>query len=287
MKDNFFLENILKNLNKLKPYGDFKTTITISDFSFNFCGLSQGQKEYIEKSYIGFITEELKNLIRAEIGILENENDTYNEDFLLYNYEKNSFLVARYFVASREENNKNCILKIIKGSERNLLYAVENFLRWMISQLALIQNGVLLHASAKVIDGEAHIFLGNHGGGKSTAVSLIEEGFTIADDVVLILNRNNQYFAFAMPAISRFNQKIEEIGYYPIRNFYKLVKSEQNKLKKLSKAGAFAILLSSIPFLTNTNRHHYIAMNIIEKINLLELHFKKETNFLKKAYQSL
>lgn len=285
--DNSLLENILKNIDELKPYGDFNTTVTISDFSFNFCGLNQGQKEYIEKSYIGFITEELKNSISVRIGILEKENNTGKKDFLLFDYEKNSFLVANYFVASREEDNKNCILKIIKGNERNLLYAVENFLRWMMSKLVLIQNGVLLHASAKVMDGETHIFLGNHGGGKSTAVSLIEEGFTIADDVVLILNRNNQYFAFAMPAISRFNQKIEEIGYYPIRSFYKLVKSEQNKLKNLSKAGAFAVLVSSVPFLTKTNRHHYIAMNIIEKINVFELHFKKEINFLEKAYQNI
>jgi hypothetical protein len=278
------LINLAQNLN---PFGDLKTTISIGDFSFTFCNLKKEQKDFLEESYRGFILEEKESCIKVETGKLEKEIEREKSDFDLLHYDEKSFLTSHYFIASREDNEKKCKLQFVENNEKYLLFAVENFLRWMISELAIKRHGLLLHASSKVLDGNAHIFLGNHEAGKSTAVSLIDEGFTIADDVVLVMFKENCHYAYTMPSVTKFVQNEKEIGKYKVKAFYKLVKSNENKLKKLTKPLAFAVVVSSVPFLVSTNRHHYIAKNLIERVPVYELHFKKEKGFFKEALKNL
>ncbi|MGB9598782.1 MAG: hypothetical protein ACPLZH_02985 [Minisyncoccales bacterium] len=262
-------------------------TISIADFSFQFNGLDSDLKEYLKEKYKGFIFKKAENPTLVNFGKLEKEIEIQNSDFELFDCESHSGLAGSYFFAFRKKREEGTLLKVLAGNKKYFLFAVENFLRWMIANSALSKNGLLLHASSKVIDNEAHIFLGNHGAGKSTAVSLIDEGFTIADDVALVMLEENSCFAYNMPAVTKFVQKEREIGRYEIKAFYKLIKSDKNKLRKLAKPLAFAAIVSSIPFLLNTNRHHYIAKNLIERLPVYELYFKKEKDFFKEAINNL
>lgn len=280
-------ELIFELQKEIHSFGKMSITISIADFSFQFNGLNSDLKEYLKENYKGFIFEKAENPTLVNLGKLEKEIEIKNSDFDLFHYEDCSGLAGLYFLALRTSRKEDYLLKVLAGNERYFLFAVENFLRWVIANRALSNNGLLLHASSKVIDNEAHIFLGNHGAGKSTAVSLIEEGFTIADDVALIMLKENSCFAYTMPAVTKFIQKEREIGRYEIKAFYKLIKSDENKLKKMAKPLAFAVIVSSIPFLVNTNRHHYIAKNLIERLPVYELYFKKEKDFLKEAINNL
>lgn len=278
---------LTKITENFKPWGDFKTTISIGNFYFTFCNLQKEQKDFLEMNYRGFVCKESENSVIVKTGKLEKELKFESSNFSLLEHDEKSFFLANYFIASREADVKNCRLQIFGKNEKYILFAVENFLRWMVSKVAPSKRGLLFHASAKVIDGEAHIFLGNHGAGKSTAVSLIEEGFTIGDDVVLVMIEEKCYFAYTMPAVTKFVQNEEEIGKYKIKAFYKLIKSNENKLKKMSKSLAFATVVASVPFLYNTSRHHYIVKNLTERIPAYELHFRKENNFFKEALRNL
>lgn len=278
---------VLRCQKEILPFGKMSSIIKIADFSFKFNGLEKDLKEYLEKNYKGFVVEKADNPILVNLGILDKEIEIENSDFDLFHYEDCSGLAGLYFLALRTSRKEDYLLKVLAGNEKYFLFAVENFLRWVIANRALSNNGLLLHASSQVIDNEAHIFLGNHGAGKSTAVSLIEEGFTIADDVALIMLEENSCYAYTMPAVTKFVQKEKEIGRYEIKAFYKLIKSDENKLKKMAKPLAFAVIVSSIPFLVNTNRHHYIAKNLIERLPVYELYFKKEKDFFKETINNL
>jgi len=280
-------ELIFELQKEIHSFGKMSITISIADFSFQFNGLNSDLKEYLKENYKGFIFEKAENPTLVNLGKLEKEIEIKNSDFDLFHYEDCSGLAGLYFLALRTSRKEDYLLKVLAGNEKYFLFAVENFLRWVIANRALSNNGLLLHASSKVIDNEAHIFLGNHGAGKSTAVSLIEEGFTIADDVALIMLKESSCFAYTMPAVTKFIQKEREIGRYEIKAFYKLIKSDENKLKKMAKPLAFAVIVSSIPFLVNTNRHHYIAKNLIERLPVYELYFKKEKDFFKEAINNL
>ncbi|GEM_PF-1670937 len=266
------------------PFGDKSLTIAIGEFSFTFSGFDKNLKDFLEKEYYGFIVSKGKNpLFEVNVAKLEKEIAITNEDFAFFKFDDIYSLIGSYFIALRKNNAKETKLLILDGNKKNVLFAVENFMRFMISNAALSKNGLLLHASSKVIKDRSHIFLGNHGAGKTTAVSLIDEGFTIADDVVLIMPDSDGYKAHSMPSISKFEQKKEEIGSFKVEAFYKLIKSNDNKMKKMSKPCAFAILVASVPFVSGTNRHHYISKNIIEKIPFFNLYFRKEKNFFNEA----
>lgn len=282
-------ELLLEYFKVNESFGEKSLTIAIGEFSFKFLGLDENLKEYIEKKYSGFVCADQRNpSFKVNLGKIYKEIETENQILDFLKIDDVSILAGTYFVALRKEGENITKLNVLGGNEENLLYAIENSLRWMVSNSALSKNGLLLHASSKVINGRSHIFLGNHGAGKTTAVSLIDEGFTIADDVLLIMPHNDgRYYAYSMPSISLFEQKKEEIGSFKIEAFYKLIKSDENKLKKMSTPNAFATLVASVPFMMNTNRHHYISRNIIEKFPFYNLYFRKENNFFNKAKVNL
>lgn len=66
--------------------------------------------------------------------------------------------------------------------------AVETSLRLLLSLLLPTVGGLLVHASAVVIDGKAHVFMGHSGAGKTTtAHRLAAEGASVlAEDLLLV-----------------------------------------------------------------------------------------------------
>lgn len=71
------------------------------------------------------------------------------------------------------------------------------------------EGGFLLHASASYINGEAIVFLGKSGAGKSTIVRFLSDtNPIIADDNIIIRKLNNQYFVFQSPLLQKFPMNI-------------------------------------------------------------------------------
>ncbi len=273
----------------LKPFGDKSIFIKIADFVFKIEGLNEYLKENIIDNFSLFLCEEKDSYCKIIVGEtihLKGLEDRGFDNFSLYEDEECEVYLSNYFAVCREETKTSLFLDI--SNEKNVPFAFENCFRFLISKLSLNANGVLLHASAKVIDGETRIFLGNHFAGKTTAVDLIEEGFTIGDDVILICKKENEDFlAHPLPAGSKFKQSRDEIDFFKIKMFYSLKKGEQNRLRKLNKPTAFAKLTASCPFNLDMDKVLPICREIVEHFPFYELEFKKEKNFLFEAMRNL
>ena len=273
----------------LKLFGDKSVFIKIADFVFKIEGLNEYLKENIIDNFSLFLCEEKESYFKVTVGEmvhLKGLEDRGFDNFSLYEDEEYEIYLSYYFAVCRKVNKTSLFLDI--SNEKNIHFAFENCFRFLVAKLFLKESGVLLHASAKAIDNETHIFLGNHFAGKTTAVELIEKGFTIADDVILICKKENgNFFAHPLPAGSKFKQSKDEIDFFKIKSFYSLKKGEQNRLRKMNKVSGFAVLTASCPFNLDMSKVFPICREIVHLFPFYELEFKKEQNFLFDAMRNL
>lgn len=278
MKENLNLE-LFKE--EPKPLGNEKVSIKISSYSLEFLGLDENACQTIKNFYKFFVFKEGK--IKVKSGIMPNSfrmKAKEVEDFALYEEDEWRMFFSPYFSCSK--HNENNYFFFLPTSTRHIELSFENAVRFFLSD-SIKNCGLIVHASAKVIDGKAHIFLANNLGGKSTAVELLEGYPTIADDILLIERINGEFLAHPWPIAHKFDQKKDEIKFYPINSFYKLVKSEENKIKALNSASSFAVMISSCPFKINMEEVIPICKEIASKFPFYELEFRKEKNFLFKV----
>ena len=202
---------------------------------------------------------------------------------------KGYFIRAPYFRGEASSDFSEGKLEIFFAP--NIEYmerAVENYVRWVIANILLKSGrGLLLHASASVLGGQALVFLGPHGSGKSTAALLTTNGLMIADDVLPLLIDREGVTAAAMPAVGKFQQNRESAGLYPLGNLYWINKSGKNSLEKLGTAPGIGLLMASAPFIKETENYQEklfeVAARILEGVDLYNLHFRKEERFLDAA----
>lgn len=109
-------------------------------------------------------------------------------------------------------------------------------------------DGMLLHASAVVMDGKAYLFSAPCGTGKSTHTALWRKVF--GDDKALILNddkpalrlENGEFFAYGTPWSGKTNQNLNMR--VPIAGICMLERGAENKIERYSGAKAVHAVLS-------------------------------------------
>ena len=231
---------------------------------------------------------------RVVITVSDSRQDVKEGDFSIGRVRGNEgyFILAPYFRGECSRDFSEGTLEILFAPNMEYLErAVENYIRWALANILLTSGrGLLLHASASVLDGQAHVFLGPHGSGKSTAAILTTNGLMIADDVLPLLIERDGVKAAAMPAAGKFGQGRESSGSYPLGNLYWISKSENNCIEKLGKAPGVGLLMASAPFIKETEDYHCklfeSASKILESAVLCNLHFRKEERFLDAALRN-
>jgi len=136
---------------------------------------------------------------------------------------------SKYFVNLFEEFGKN---KIVGYYSINLVQ-LQLIIRNIIFKLSLKYKVFFLHSSAADINGEACLFLGNQGAGKSTIVNLLKEKFPLlADDISIIRNELNEYYFYQTPFIEREWIRKKSIKYKIAKIFF-LKKAHNFMLQKI------------------------------------------------------
>ncbi|HWM94010.1 MAG TPA: hypothetical protein VN493_24845 [Thermoanaerobaculia bacterium] len=127
----------------------------------------------------------------------------------------------------------------------------ENFCRVLVAYRLHDMGGAVIHGSAVVDGGEALLFAGRSGAGKTTVCRLgLEQGRTVlSDDLNALLPANGKRVALAgLP----FTGDLESGGgagaVYPLRALLRLEKDTEDSLRPLSRAEAAACLLACAPF---------------------------------------
>lgn len=176
----------------------------------------------------------------------------------------------------------------IEASNESSTNEFQIILWYVLRTLLQKKGGFFLHASAVNIDGMANIFLGESGGGKSTAMNLLRKNYLpLSDDVAIIKKIKKEYYFYQTPFLqkefwygrSSREYHIKKVFFLQKANFFKIEKINNKELllKKVIKQlmartdeELKAQVEPALDFIANFDEFYtlYFAKNEKEIINL-------------------
>ena len=119
-------------------------------------------------------------------------------------------------------------LSAADGDLLTLPLVIENYLRIVAAYASLMKGGLLLHSAGVVADGEAYLFLGRSGAGKTTlsSLALASGAGVLSDDINIVLpSARGSFIASAVPFAGELgNSCAVREGDYPLRGVFCLKK---------------------------------------------------------------
>ena len=260
LNDEFFFENLKKNLNKIR----FEFNRNVEGFTYNNINKMNGKlKEEFEKEIQNLIDD---GLIDKNIKKLKNIYDFINKDELLQKeleWCKNAKLTSDSYYTDKDRsifaNDDFSIIICINFANHFKLILMGDKANNNIDFINLFNEGVKI---VKQISLAFQFFYSKQFGYITSDISLLGSGFRIASEINV--NNINEDF---IKKLNFTDYKIEENKLSSYKNYHL---NERDEISFLMKY--FTTLLGLIEY-TNNNNNNYI-----EKLNL------KEDNNISKAY---
>ena len=260
LNDEFFFENLKKNLNRIR----FEFNRNVEGFTYNNINKMNGKlKEEFEQEIQNLIDD---GLIDKNIKKLKNIYDFINKDILLQNeleWCKNARLSTDSYYTDKDRtifaNDDFSIVICINFANHFKLILLGDKKNNNIDFIKLFNEGVKI---IKQISLAFQFFYSKQYGYITSDISLLGSGFRIASEINL--NNINEDF---IKKLNFDEYKIEGNSLSSYKNYHL---NERDEISFLMKY--FTTLLGLIEY-TNNNNNNYI-----EKLNL------KEDNNISKAY---
>jgi hypothetical protein len=262
-------KKVLKHLNMSAPPGDSKHhsfSLAIANFVVQVKSNHAKLAEVLSKRYGEFSANKSPNFI-ANIDWIGGERTSSLLDTQTTFQDGKLLFAASGYQGFINEIQGRGELQL---SSAQPIEDIDYFLRVVFALMAHDAGGVLLHAAGIVRDGQAYLFFGHSGSGKTTACRVSERDHVILnDDLILILPSENGWQAYGTPfwnptQIQPSNQ------YAPVRGMYLLVQSKQVFLDQMGSGQALAALISNVPV---------IPQDPIRSRQLLETLLKLQSTF--------
>lgn len=164
------------------------------------------------------------------------------------------------------------------------LCLLENYFRVLVAYRLLELGGALLHSSAAVAAGAAHLFLGPSGAGKTTAARMSREvGLEVlSDDINALCPQDGAVVVEKLPFAGEMAQEPTPRQSWPLGSLQRLKKGGHHR-EALRPSQTLALLLSCAPFV---NADPYRNERLVENLERLvrsfpafELRFEKGQDF--------
>jgi len=161
-------------------------------------------------------------------------------------------------------------------------YSLDSLIRILLSKMLLTRSGFLLHAATVMRDGQAHIFTGQSGAGKSTVASLSPIGSVLTDEISLLRNLDNSWQAFGTPFWGEFHAgDLNERA--PIAGIYSLIQAKEDRVERLSTRDALRAILPNILFFSSKQEDNAQLLTILtqalQAIPVYQLYFQRHAEF--------
>ncbi len=257
------------------PWGDRQVTIHLPGGPYRFSGLDDSQEATVRER-LGvhcFDGDEgprpsVEVKVFSVPGSLFLEMDrrgwTYDLDL---ECQPTSLRVAGLDFLGRLEWNPalSGALWTPKDTKRFFLGAFENFFRILFSYRLLECGGAMIHSACVVDDGEAYLFVGTSGAGKSTISKLsLETGRSVlSDDLNALSLMKDGSVVEKLPFTGDLGPSATDHASYPLRAICRLQKGENNDIQSMSRAEAIASLVTCSPNVNvNPYRQDHLVANL-------------------------
>jgi hypothetical protein len=129
-------------------------------------------------------------------------------------------------------------------------YAVDSVLRIVHTLLLARQGGFLVHAASAIRNGNAFLFAGISGAGKTTISRLApEDTILLTDEISYVRRQNGAYYACGTPFAGEL-AKLGENASAPLRTLFLLAKGPENRIQDVPAGEAVRQLLRNVLFFT-------------------------------------
>lgn len=160
----------------------------------------------------------------------------------------------------------------------------EYFLRSAVALLAYQRGGLLIHGAALLEDGQAYLFIGQSGSGKTTVVGLSRHAVALGDDLVVVRPELQGWTVYGTPfwnGETKTRQGQTASG--PLAGIYKLIQDRDVYLAPMSPAAAAAELLANCPVVNGqpglTPGVLGRCWTLVSTVPMQGLHFRKDDSF--------
>ncbi|WP_430786397.1 hypothetical protein VBD025_13700 [Virgibacillus flavescens] len=161
--------------------------------------------------------------------------------------------------------------------------ALKHALMNLYSSFIIHHNwGLLVHSSCVVENGNAHIFCGISGAGKSTVAELSMPRQILSDEATILKITDQEITVFNSP----FRSEIKALGQQqtaPIQSIELLYQSLRNKQLRLKKTEALLELIDKVFYWSykeeDTIKVFRLLMQLVNNVSVNRLHFRKDDTF--------
>lgn len=175
--------------------------------------------------FFGFIEKKSPKKVDYTIELLHAKN----LEVLIQRHKK------REYIHFYEEKNAHTFVSYYHVSGMQLQLIVRKILQKLLAKT----NGMILHASASLVNNRAYIFFGKSGAGKTTISQLLTSHYVpLADDSIIITKERGGYYFYQTPFPEQGFWIEKKSDRYPLGKIFFLEKAPFHKIEKLENKDA-------------------------------------------------
>jgi hypothetical protein len=227
----------------------------------------------LQDRYSGFVNASSEPQFEFEVELVERLDGLQAEEEVQVRKEGQSWILTRGDFRAKWD----VVAGRGKIRQANNPYAVDSVLRIMHTLILSRQGGFLLHAASAIRSGNAFMFAGISGAGKTTISRLAPADVTLLTDEISYVRRDgDHYLACGTP----FAGELARVGANqsaPLRALYFLEKGRENRISAVSRGDALRLLLRNILFFAEdkelVNLVFQSACEFVERVQVCRLAF--------------
>lgn len=259
--------------------GSFSATISIDDLVVRLEGLPDKLHQRITDKYSVYLADESAVPTHAarvgagEKSYLPPSPDGYLRVEEEFTAEGLALMSHNFAAAASADLSRGCVLLSHPEDTVHAAVCIENYLLRIFSGLALRAGGFFLHSCGIENGGEAYIFFGYSGMGKSAVATLTPGLPVLSDDMIYIVPKHGKYMAASTPFWGALTQLTKERLVLPVAGCYRIRKTTYTKCVDIGSAQALGLMIPCCPFVPGKERRDSMLVpNILEFLREVRVH---------------
>ena len=275
-----------------EQWGERGATIDFAGGPYHFRGLSSEQERRVRERYRQFLSPQpgpprdgtMVRYFRVRDSDFLDFDESRWEMWIDFSYETRVVRMAgRGFMGRIEWTPAiSAAVWTSYGIDEEFLGVFANVFRVLLAYRVLEIGGALLHSAAVVDDGEAYVFVGHSGAGKTTLsrMSHAAGAQILSDDLNAVRLDGARILVDKVPFAGDFGHGDGGAGAWPLRRLLRLAQGRPEQIEPLTGARALATLISCVPFVNRDPLRRPLLLEslegLLDRVRMSELTFSLE-----------